>query len=148
MWDQQLALKWIKDNIRAFGGDPDVITIFGESAGSMSVGLQILTPESKGLFRRAILQSGSPTFLGKNEWVKDAKTSFDGLAATLKCQSDSKVKALQCLRGLSAEELVDNPFASFLKMTENKNPYVISFGPRVDGEYHLRSLIQWETPHS
>ncbi|KAK7476540.1 hypothetical protein BaRGS_00032220 [Batillaria attramentaria] len=58
--DQNMAIRWVKDNIRAFGGDPDSITIFGESAGAGSVGLQMLSPYSKGLFSRAILQSGSP----------------------------------------------------------------------------------------
>ncbi|RXG54873.1 Baculoviral IAP repeat-containing protein 7-A [Armadillidium vulgare] len=57
--DQQLALKWIKENIGAFGGDPDRITIFGESAGGASVNYQILSPGSKGLFARAIMQSGT-----------------------------------------------------------------------------------------
>ncbi|XP_013192657.1 esterase FE4 [Amyelois transitella] len=57
--DQVEALKWVKRNIKAFGGDPDNITIFGESAGSASVMYHIVSPMSKGLFHRAILQSGS-----------------------------------------------------------------------------------------
>lgn len=57
--DQLEALKWIKENIRAFGGDPDNITIFGESAGSASITYHLLSPLSKGLFNRAIMQSGS-----------------------------------------------------------------------------------------
>ena len=60
LWDQTLAIRWVKDNIRAFGGDPDSMTIFGESAGAASVGYQILSPASRGLFSRAILQSGTP----------------------------------------------------------------------------------------
>ncbi|KAB7505793.1 Venom carboxylesterase-6 [Armadillidium nasatum] len=56
--DQQLALKWVKENIEVFGGDSNMITIFGQSAGSASVHYQILSEGSKGLFNRAILQSG------------------------------------------------------------------------------------------
>lgn len=59
--DQLEALKWIKKNIKAFGGDPDNITVFGESAGSASVMYHLLSPLSKGLFNRAIMQSGSAT---------------------------------------------------------------------------------------
>lgn len=59
--DQQEALKWIKKNIRAFGGDLDKITIFGESAGSASVMYHLLSSLSEGLFNRAIMQSGSAT---------------------------------------------------------------------------------------
>uniref|UniRef100_A0A3P8YC05 Carboxylic ester hydrolase n=1 Tax=Esox lucius TaxID=8010 RepID=A0A3P8YC05_ESOLU len=58
--DQQLALRWVANNIGAFGGDPSKVTLFGESAGSASVGLHLLSPGSRGLFKRAILQSGSP----------------------------------------------------------------------------------------
>lgn len=57
--DQVLALKWIKENIENFNGDPNNITIFGESAGAASVHLLMLTPQTKGLFHKAILQSGS-----------------------------------------------------------------------------------------
>ncbi|XP_013779866.1 acetylcholinesterase-1-like [Limulus polyphemus] len=57
--DQYLALLWVKNNIFAFGGDPDKITIFGESAGAVSVSLHLVSPQSRGLFNRAILQSGS-----------------------------------------------------------------------------------------
>ena len=53
LWDQHLALLWVKTNIWAFGGDPESITFFGESAGAISVGFQMISPVSKGLtFRR------------------------------------------------------------------------------------------------
>lgn len=57
--DQVQALKWVKRNIRVFGGNPDNVTIFGESAGAASVSYHLLSPMSKGLFNRAIMQSGS-----------------------------------------------------------------------------------------
>ena len=56
--DQVLALHWVHDNIRAFGGDPDKITIAGESAGGFSAGQLLAMPTARGLFRRAITQSG------------------------------------------------------------------------------------------
>jgi para-nitrobenzyl esterase len=57
--DQIAALRWIRENIAAFGGDPAQVTAFGESAGAMSIGTLLAMPQATGLFHRAILQSGA-----------------------------------------------------------------------------------------
>ncbi len=60
--DQVAALEWARDNIEAFGGDPDQVTIFGESAGGMSVGTLLGMPRAEGLYHRAIVESGGSSF--------------------------------------------------------------------------------------
>ena len=61
LMDQQEALRWVRRNIAAFGGDPDNVTIFGESAGGLSVHAHLASPRSHGLFQRAIAESGAYT---------------------------------------------------------------------------------------
>lgn len=68
--DQVLALKWIQKNIASFGGDPKSVTIFGHSAGSMSVSALLVSPLARGLFKRAIMQSGSAYMLFPEDTVK------------------------------------------------------------------------------
>ncbi|XP_054168275.1 cholinesterase-like [Oppia nitens] len=106
IYDQQLALKWVKQNIHNFGGNNNQITIFGESSGSWSVSLHILSPLSKGLFHRAILQSGAHLFSKKRPMVNknDALRDTLKLAKHFNCGNDSK-KWLKCLRQLDANVL-------------------------------------------
>ena len=71
MWDQIEALKWIRKNAAAFGGDPENVTIFGESAGGGSVSLLPFIPEAKGLFKRVIAESGSVALTYSKEECQD-----------------------------------------------------------------------------
>ncbi|MEL0169568.1 MAG: carboxylesterase family protein [Pseudomonadaceae bacterium] len=104
LMDQQLAMAWVKDNIAAFGGDPDNVTLFGESAGGHSVMSHIVSPraEDAGLFQRAIVQSGSyaPFQMPKTT----AQAIGVGVASNLGC-SDLGTAA-DCLRALPVSALL------------------------------------------
>ncbi|WP_037361118.1 carboxylesterase/lipase family protein [Amycolatopsis orientalis] len=110
--DQQAALRWVRDNIGAFGGDAHNITAFGQSAGAFSVCAQLASPRARGLFDKAIVQSGPCG----NSFVSEADAQDRGarVAARLGCAVAADVGA--CLRAKPADDLVglddDQAFSS------------------------------------
>ena len=108
MLDQIEALKWVQENIKDFGGDASSVTIFGESAGGSSVGLQLLSPRSKGLFHRAISISGvdlSPFAIGSSIEVANQTRK---VAKQLGCSSSNNREMIKCLRSVDAKRFPVN----------------------------------------
>jgi carboxylesterase type B len=102
--DQQAALRWLRRNIAAFGGDPSRVTIGGESAGAWSVCAHLVSPGSRGLFAQAIIQSGSC----QTETPDQAAAIGTGFAASAGCSNATPAKAVTCLRAIPAGDLVND----------------------------------------
>ncbi|KAM6946339.1 acetylcholinesterase-like [Aplochiton taeniatus] len=108
--DQRLALQWVADNIAVFRGDPSKVTLFGESAGSASVGLHLLSPGSWGLFHRAVLQSGSPNARWATLTQAEAWNRSLNLGRLLGCPLSPPAALEQCLQSINPEELLNQQF--------------------------------------
>lgn len=131
--DQVAALKWVKRNIAKFGGDPDNVTIFGQSSGGSSVTLHLLSPMSKGFFKRAVALSGV--------FFKDFDVPFEHkrraflLTQKLGLYTKDPKKAVQFLKAAHAEDLVKTkPFVLYSEKPRRDMLELFYFRPIVEDE--------------
>lgn len=104
MKDMVLALKWVQNNIGAFGGDPSHVTVFGQSAGGAAVALLVASPMTKGLFSAAIAQSGVAT-VGWALWPDPEYDEPKRLAHAVDCPTSNREYMIDCLRKIKPEVL-------------------------------------------
>ena len=116
--DQIAALRWVKENIEYFGGDPDNVTVFGESAGAESIGALLAMPAAKGLFRKAIIQSGASKSQPADRANRTAETYLEALGIP--------GTGVEALRAVSAEKLIETH--------TGLGPAAGGMGPVRDGE--------------
>jgi para-nitrobenzyl esterase len=122
--DQQAALKWVRRNIRTFGGNPENVTIFGESAGGYSTLVNLVSPTASGLFHRAIVESGAYQLTQRTR--AQGETSGITFANAVGCNQPNSADVLACLRGLTVSTILAH---------QNPTP-----GPHVDGKFLTQSV--------
>lgn len=127
--DQVLALKWVRDHIEHFGGDPNCVTLMGVSAGGLSVELHLASPMSQGLFHRAIQMSGG--VLPQKPLPMSQNHLIDRLADLINCNRTSSRETIECVRAADTKTITermrnafdfgyDNPVYPWLPIIEPK----------------------------
>nr|KAF6318303.1 carboxylesterase 5A [Pipistrellus kuhlii] len=118
--DQLATLTWVKENIEFFGGDPGSVTIFGESAGAMSVSGLVLSPLAEGLFHKAIMQSGVAVLPYLKAPVEERNKDLQVIANICGFRAIDSVALLRCLRAKSSQELlgISQIAKSFTRMVD------------------------------
>jgi len=130
--DQVLALRWVQENIAQFGGDPHNVTIGGVSAGGGSVHLHVVSPMSKGLFHRAIAQSGTALCPWASEDPAVARTKAFRLGETLGCKTSDSKELVEFLMKVPAQQLTEWTEKVFTE--EEKHPIPLFFHPVIEPE--------------
>jgi para-nitrobenzyl esterase len=126
--DLTLALKWVRDNIAGFGGDPDNVTIFGESAGAHAVATLVAVPEAKGLFHQAISES-PPSGM-----VQSADTAADVAERLADALGADPTNAAQTVKTSTPWQLVKS-LERVMMSVLSETPGNFGIGPSVDGQY-------------
>ena len=108
--DQQQALRWVRDNIEEFGGDAGNVTLFGESAGGLSVLSHLVSPASADLFDKAVVQSGA--YSQAQTAMATAETTGVGFAAALGCTAATPAEEVECMRTRTVAEILAVPAGS------------------------------------
>lgn len=135
LWDQHLSIKWVHDNIASFGGNPQSVTIFGQSAGGWSVSFQSIATQNKGLFQRVIVQSGvSNSFeaITKNQ-LENAKQLGSKLGCVNSTQQINTRALLSCVRLKTSDEVLQAQMSMEAEQIDT-GVFEISFLPVVDGD--------------
>ncbi|WP_327302550.1 carboxylesterase family protein [Streptomyces sp. NBC_01298] len=158
--DQQAALRWVRANAARFGGDPGNVTVFGESAGGLSVCLHLTSPASAGLFHRAIVQSGScslivpahsllPALPAYEPFVPESRTVARGAEAAVRlgCGRPADAEVLECLRGLAPEVLATPGLMTLFSAVSYGTPLLPTEPRRAleRGEFHRVPVVQGST---
>ncbi|PSN44744.1 Venom carboxylesterase-6 [Blattella germanica] len=123
--DQVMALRWVRDNIKQFGGDPNDVTIFGQSSGAACVHYHMLSPISEGLFHRAISQSGSA--LSPWAYTRTARKVAFQLGVLLGKNTSEDAVLLDFLRGVSPEKIAEAAMGDLVPQ-EERDP--LGYGPK------------------
>jgi acetylcholinesterase len=126
--DQAMVIRWVHDHIAAFGGDPDQVTLFGESAGGVSVGYSMLSPLTRDLFQRAIIASASPNAHWALMKPSEAQRHSTSLFKAVGCDIEDRDELLTCLRDVPAQTMANKQYV-------NMKFLVFPFAPVVDGDY-------------
>lgn len=127
--DVLLALGWVQQNIRAFGGDPDRVTVFGESAGGGLVTTLLATPSARGLFHRAIAESSPASSVYGAERARAVAARF---TAALRID-ETRPDAADTLRAATAQQIVDAGMEVYAQVPD-ADPGVLAFAPVIDGD--------------
>jgi len=127
--DQQAALQWVRRNIKAFGGNPEKITMFGESAGGLSTFTNLVSPTANGLFHRAIVESGA--YMLTLPTLAQTEGAGAAFANAVGCNQTTPAAVLGCLRGLPVATVLASQALTFVGLGPS---------PNIDGKVLTQSI--------